>query len=831
MLKRHFRLDPRVRPVRYTLHFDLDLDAWTFSGTERLEFETADERREIVLHARDLELASVANCEATLEPEAEALVLRFAKPLAPGPHAIALAFTGLIRPDLKALYRSTNGDERYAITTLWPAESRRVFPCFDEPPFKARFALSLTVPTGTTAIANAQVISRDVADAGRTQWRFAETPPLSPYLLAFAVGPFEGTPETRTKAGVPVRVWVPRGLAKDALYARDAQRDAIDWLVTYTGIAYPYDKVEGVGVRDFPAGAMENPGAVTYRLELVAADPKTASTRALKDTVSVAAHELTHMWWGDLATLAWWDDLWLSESFATFVGTKAENAMHPEWRVWRDFVIGTAFGFRLDALATTHAIHDEAESAEDALQRVDAVTYQKGASVLRMFEAYLGEDAFRAGVRLYLERFAGASATATDFWKALSDASDQDVARVADAWIGTPGHPIVELSGTPRRLRLRQQRFFADPDMPASAQRWPIPLVLRTAGAAHRVVFDSEETTLELADPLVFPNAGAAGFYRFSLSSELRDALLPGAGALDPLERLAWVDNTWTLVQKGAIGVAEYVTLLRALAGERDRAVLMVIAEHLSWIATHALHSAARGAFSALVEALYRPVFERLGLEPGAADDDDDRELRSVAVRMLGAVGRADDIRRESARRIRMHLDGDRQTPDLIESFAEIAAVDGDVTLHGRYAARMREATATDPQDEQRFLGALGAFGNEAATRATLALIDSGAIRSQDIRAIYRAGLRNPEARERYWRDLRDRYATTIAPLEAMVRNGVLMNVSQLTSPALVGEADAFLASITETDSREVMARVRESLRLQSRAAARISRELAAALR
>ena len=827
-MRRHFRLDPRVRPLRYTLHFDLDLDAWTFRGSERLELEIPDERRELVLHAKDLVITSTPfSFDVAPEPDADALVLRFHDRLVPGKHVVELEFTGLIRPDLKALYRSVAGEERFAITTLWPAESRRLYPCFDEPPFKARFALSLTAPAWATAIANARVTEKTDAGRGRTRWRFAETPPLSPYLLAFAVGPFAGTPETRTAAGVPVRVWVPAGLERDAVYARDAQRDAIDWLETYTGIAYPYDKVEGVGVRDFPAGAMENPGAVTYRLELVTADPARASARALKSTVGVAAHELTHMWWGDLATLAWWDDLWLSESFATFVGNKCEDALHPEWRIWRDFTIGTARGFGLDALASTHAIHADAGSAEDALQRVDAVTYQKGAAVLRMLEAYLGDEAFRAGVRRYLERFAGGSATAHDFWDALGGASGQDVGRVAEAWITEPGHPVIELSrDASGRVAVRQRRFFSDPDAPASAQRWPVPLVLRTASGEHRALFDTEHDAIEVEPGYVFPNARATGFYRFTLSREMREPLLAHARDLDPLERLVWVDNDWTLVRAGALRIGDYLALLDAIAGEGDRTVLLQIAESLRWIDAHA--ATADPAVASVAERLFRPVLERLGWDPRDADDDDARELRGLAVYVLGDIARSADVRREAMRRIGAHLDGKRLPPDLVAPCAAVAAGDGDAALQARYAAHLREAAASDPQDERNFLDAIAAFRDERAARATLGLIESRGVRDQDLGRVYFQGMRNTAAREWFWTDLRERYAERVAPLEAMVRNGVLSSLTQLTPPALAKDADAFLAGVQESDSRESIERMRESLRLNSRSASRIASELAA---
>jgi len=451
--------------------------------------------------------------------------------------------------------------------------------------------------------------------------------------------------------------------------------------------------------------------------------------------------------------------------------------------------------------------------------------------VLRMIEAYLGEDVFRDGVRLYLKRFAGGSATANDFWRALDDASGQDVTRVARTWVDVPGHPIVELRpSSDGNVSLRQHRFFTDPDAARSDQRWPIPMVMRDAHGERRVLFDADETTIPVRGKWLFPNARAAGFYRFALAPGLRDALLANVGQLDPVERLLLVDNDWALFRAGVIVGAAYLTTLGAFTGEQDRAVLSVIAEQLQWLGAHAIGPAARDRFASLVSRLFKPTFLRLGWDARRGESEEDQELRSVAIRMLGDLADDADVRAEAHRRIGRHLDEDRQEPNLIEVLAAVAARDGDVALHARYLARLREAAQTDPQDEQNFRTGLASFDDGAAVAMTLASVDDGAIRDQDLADVYFTGMRNVAARERYWEHLRARYFTRIAPLEAMVRNSVLAAATQLTPPALAREADAFLASVAVGDSAEHVTRVREALRLASRAAQRMGRELEAVL-
>src|SRR5438128_5913038 len=404
--------------------------------------------------------------EVTYERESQTATLRFENEIGKGDRVLEITWNGEIREALRGLYRSTRPGERYAATQFEAADTRRAFPCFDEPEFKARFALELVHPAGLSAIGNMPIERSTTRPDGRQVTRFAETPKVSPYLVAFTVGPYESTEEARTPSGVPVRVWLPPGLAEQGVYARDAHVRSLSYLEKYTAISYPYTKVDAIGIPDFEAGAMENPGAITYRTRLLAADERNASIQTLKGVFSTAAHELTHMWWGDLVTMRWWTDLWLNESFASFVGEKATAALNPEWRYWRDFVADNTSAFNLDALASTHPISVEAKSAEEASQRFDAISYTKGAAVLRMIEGYLGEETFREGVRIYLRRHAEANASADDFWRALDEASGQDVTKIANAWIKESGHPLIDIRARDANggleLELSQTRYFSD---------------------------------------------------------------------------------------------------------------------------------------------------------------------------------------------------------------------------------------------------------------------------------------------------------------------------------------------------------------------------------
>ena len=422
---RDFRLSKTVQPRRYQISLDLDLENWTTVGREQIALFTAEPIREIVLHADELDIKSarinLANSlqSVTYQEESQTATLRFAEEIPPGSHSLEIEWDGRIREALRGLYRSTHGGARYAATQFEATDARRAFPCFDEPEFKARFALELTHEAGLAAIANGAVEQTEVIGPDRVCTTFTETPPISTYLVAFTVGPYESTEEARTPTGIPVRVWLPSGLGHQGVYARDAHVRSVEWLANYTGIPYPYGKLDGIGLADFEAGAMENPGAITYRTTLLAADPATAATGAYKRIYSVVSHELTHMWWGDLVTMAWWNDLWLNESFASHVGEKATDALNPKWGYRLDIVAQATAAFNLDQLLSTHPISMEVLNADQASERFDAITYQKGMAVLRMIESFIGEQAFQEGVHIYLTRHAESNATADDFWHAL----------------------------------------------------------------------------------------------------------------------------------------------------------------------------------------------------------------------------------------------------------------------------------------------------------------------------------------------------------------------------------------------------------------------------
>jgi puromycin-sensitive aminopeptidase len=847
--RRNFRLSKDVLPSRYELHFQLDFDTWSSIGVERIAVRLARPTREIVLHSLELDIQSVTiDGEPADRPqydtEAETVTLRFGREISAGEHILKLDWRGEIRESLRGLYRSLRGEERYAATQFEAADARRAFPCFDEPEFKARFKLELVHPSGNAAIANMPIESQDQISEHRTLTRFRETPKISSYLVAFTVGPYEFTPTATSPSGIPVRVCLPPGLAEQGTYARDAHVRAVEWLQEYTGLPYPYFKVDAIGIPDYEAGAMENPGAITYRTVYLAADSRTASIRMLKGTFSTVAHELTHMWWGDLVTMRWWTDLWLNESFAAFVGEKATATLNPEWRYWRDFVADNTNAFNLDALASTHPISYEAKSAEEASQRFDAISYTKGAAVLRMIEGYLGEDAFREGVRIYLRRHAEANASADDFWRALDEASGQDVTAIANAWIKEPGHPVVHIAAKQvdggLELELTQARYFSDPSAKTTGQVWPVPMVLKYGTAdglrEHRFVLRRQRDTLRLEGASwFFPNSGGRGFYRFAFASALEGDLVDqGIPHLSAEERLALLDDLWALVRHGKATLATFLRRVEMLGGEEDRAVLASIADALTWLANYAVRDATERPFARLVEDLFRPILDAIGWRPSDGEDADIREKRTRAIGMLGLYARADDVRAEAQRLVRAHLDGDeRLHPDVAGTVVAVAATIGDDRLWERYVARMQQAQATDAQEETRFRQGLVYFEDPGLARRTADAVFSPLIRVQDRGIMLGPMLQYRRNRPVAWQVLKEHWDADIANAEVapLLKQSMVNAVSQLAQRGLADEATSFLELKRTPDIAETVAQSLERLRVNTAAAERLADELENELR
>ncbi|HWP66381.1 MAG TPA: M1 family aminopeptidase [Candidatus Limnocylindria bacterium] len=765
-----FRLPPDVRPSTYDLHLAPDLASRTFRGSVRVGVRVGAPAREIVLHAAELtiERARILLAHAVLDvtveprPRDETIVLRAMQPIPAGEAVCEIAFSGRMNPHLRGFYGVESDGRAYAFTQCEAADARRIFPCFDEPAMKARFRLSVTVRDGDVALSNAPVAREERTGGSERVVYFAETPPLSTYLFALAVGPLEATPPRRV-GRTPVRVWHVPGKSHLAAFGVEAGAESLVRLEHYFGLPYPYAKLDLVAVPDFEAGAMENAGAVFFRETLLLLDPATVSIQERKRAAEVIAHELAHMWYGNLVTMAWWDDLWLNEAFATWMAYRVVHAWQPTWRMWESFEHDRASALALDALVSTHPIYAPVHSVAEATENFDVITYEKGAAVVRMIEHYLGPAVFQRGVRRYMRRHREGNAVAADLWRALAEESGQDVARVAQAWIAQPGFPLLTLRRAPggRRLRVRQERFFSDPRRRAAGRplRWPVPLVVKTPTGIVRALVTraSAEVPLGRTRPSwVYGNAAAGGFYRVAHDpADLAALLAHPAATLTAVERLALVGDQWALVRSGRASIESFLAVVDALGEEHDHDVLDGLAAALAVLDEQVTvpGSPLQKALRRWIAGRFGPAFRKLGWKAGPRETDAVRLRRAALLRIVGGIAEDAETMRTARTWLDRYLRNRRALePNLADAVVGLAARGGDLALYERYRAVIDRART--PQERRRFLLQLASFRAPAAVRRTLRDALTPAIPTQDVAFVFMRMFANPAAGEPAWRFL-----------------------------------------------------------------------------
>ena len=823
---RPHRLAADVQPVEVDVHVDVDpASGPAFSGQVRHRLRLGKRRRALELHADDLAVSG-AVVEAggrrvasriVRHPERETIELQLAEALPPGEATLTLAFRGKLRSDLRGLYAARAGERQYAFTQLEAADARRFFPCFDEPAMKARFRLSVTTSTRNTVLSNNPVEKVEPLGRGRKTVHFRRTPPLSTYLLALAVGELAASEPVHC-GETEIRVWHAPGKEKLTAFGLEAARETLARLEAYFDLPYPYEKLDLVAVPDFEAGAMENAGAVFFRETLLLVDPETATLSEKKRAAEVICHELAHMWYGDLVTMAWWDDLWLNEAFATWMAFHVVDAWKPEWKMWNDFQHHRAAALGLDALAETHPIYVEVRTPSEATQNFDLITYEKGASVVRMIERFLGAETFREGVRRYIRAHQEGNAVAADLWNALAEASGQDVEPVVRAWIEQPGFPLLRLRRAERDgrswLRFEQERFLSNPKGKREGALWPVPWVGRVAsGESTRTVRQlltrrRGEIELPVRGPrFVYGNAEEGGFYR-PLHDEAELAALSGAlDALAPIERMGLIGHQWAAARAGFAAVDGFLDLALSFGKERDPDVLVALRGPLELCARsagRALGPAAEAALRARVARAFHPAFAEAGWESAPHERDDDRLRRAALLALVGEVGEAQEVLAAARERGLRFLDERRSLePNLADAVVSLAARSGDEALFERYLAASREATT--PQDQRRFLLGLGAFCEPKLVERALELTLTDAVGTQDVALLLMRLIGNRAANETAWAFWKKRFPRLRRRMPPMLVTRPIEALPALGTRAYRKDvADFFRANPVATGARAV---------------------------
>ncbi len=807
------RLARSVIPLHYELTLAPDLRAFTFEGTETVTIEVHEATMGIVCNAAELQIhrATLRSGDVTLvgsvdlDEARERATIRLEGVAEPGRWELELAFTGTLNDKLAGFYRSTftdaDGREQVIATTQFEStDARRAFPCWDEPDFKASFGVTLVVDDGLTALSNGTQIREVPMGDGRRAVTFADTMVMSTYLVAFVVGPLELT-EPVDVDGTPLRVAYVPGKGHLAGFALEAGAHSLRFFTEYFGIPYPSDKLDLIALPDFAFGAMENLGCVTFRETALLVDPTTASRVEHERVADVVAHEIAHMWFGDLVTMKWWNGIWLNEAFATFMELLAVDAFRPEWERWVSFSTGRAAAMNTDGMQSTRPVEFPVAAPEEAEGMFDVLTYQKGASVVRMLEQYLGAETFREGIRLYMRKHAYGNTETTDLWDAIEEASGEPVRSTMDSWIFQGGYPVVTVDGGEGgAIELAQRRFRYLPTPDDADARWQVPVILRASVdgsvATRKLLLSEGSATIDFGPSKVdwlVVNAGGSGFYRTRYAPDLLRRLTADlrAAQLSPVERYNLVSDTWAAVWAGLAPVDDFVDLARLFGDEEDPTVWSAVVAPFS-LMERALPADRREGLQDFVRRLAGPAFARLGWTASPGEGEKLPTLRALLLGTLGTVGADPDIRWRAGELHAVYLsDRSAVDADLAPALVAIAAHTGGEAEYQQFLDRYRNPAT--PQEEVRYLMALASFGHEGLLHRTLDMAATE-VRTQNAPFVINAALANREHGDKAWAWLKERWGSLLEKFPDNSHARMIESISTLPAE-LAGDVRAFLSA------------------------------------
>ncbi|NIO11473.1 MAG: M1 family peptidase [Deltaproteobacteria bacterium] len=671
---------------------------------------------------------------------------------------------------MRGFYRSEYvvGDEKriMATTQFEATDARRAFPCWDEPAIKATFEATLEVPEDRVAISNMPIVESKTAPGGIKAVRFAESPIMSTYLLAFIVGEFDHV-EQKTKEGVVVRVYTPLGKKDQGRFALDVASRTLSFFDDYFGIPYPLPKMDLIAIADFAAGAMENWGAVTYRETAILVDPDQSSEATRQRVAVVIAHELAHQWFGNLVTMEWWTHLWLNEGFASWIEYLAVDKLFPEWQMWTQFVYSDlSRALDLDGLENTHPIEVEVKDPNEISEIFDAISYSKGSSVIRMLAGYLGEETFRRGLHDYLKRHQYNNATTEDLWRALGEASGKPVKEIMDTWTKQGGYPVLSVEEKSGSLLLNQARFFLSgiPRKEKDTTQWQIPVGVAGADLAIEAstLLGTPSGQVKLTEQKkgwLKVNNGQTGYYRVKYSPGLMSGLSHAVESMElsPEDRLGLENDAFALARAGLLSTEHALDLAVAYKNETDYTVWADLSAGLDELDALLWGDACYENFEAFARHLYEGLAGRIGWDKKSGESHLTTLLRSLVISVLGGYGDTKTIDEAKKRFHDLQRNPKTLPPDLRFPVYRLYVGNGD---KGAYEAVLDLFRKADLHEERlRCLRALGYSQDKDLLQRTLELSLSSEVRAQDTPLLVGSVAANGLGRDLAWEFLKGQWA------------------------------------------------------------------------
>jgi aminopeptidase N len=775
------RLPKNVVPVSYSISVEPDATAMTINGQESIVLEVRAVTNTIQFNSlnetlRDVRLDGKPALKVVSDDESQLTTVSLRSAAAVGTHRLSFSYSGKIETEPHGLfvqpYSSPNGEQRVLLSTQMEAtDARRLFPCWDEPAFRAKFRMSATLPADWAVVSNMPIVKR-VAAGKLATTTFGTTPRMPSYLMELTAGEIAAI--SAKKDGVNFGVWAVKGLESNGAIALVDVQTILSDYNDYFGYKYPLPKLDSIAIPGGFTGAMENWGAITYNDQLLLLS-SSSSIKDRQQAYSVQAHEMAHQWNGDLVTMAWWDDIWLNESFASWMAAKETDRRHPDWKWWEGQDADKEDAMGADARATSHSIQQHVTNELQATNSFDPqITYSKGQAILRMFEAYLGPDVFRDGIRRYMQEFAFSNATTHNLWDALSAAGNQDIGAIVAGWTEQPGFPLVSVAAScdaagARTIALSQKRFLLQGKENEHAA-WKIPLQIRlgvdTASRAVLLTQDQKSAPAGRCEEPLSVNAGALGFYRTHYDSATLATDTKNFGRLPDSDRIALLDDQWALVRSGVDALPTFLALAGSMGADLDTRAWRVIAGAMASIEYDERGSGGHDAFAAYARTVLRPPFEKLGWTAQPDETPDVQELRQSLIRQLGNLGDQGIIEEARKRFAAFLQDHNSLPPDYQDSVLTIVARSADAATFEQLHSLA--STAKDETEFRRYYSALMAVRDPALAKQAAQIALSPQIPPQaDALRFQLIARLSGEHQELSWQVFRDNNEALLKPFAA----------------------------------------------------------------
>jgi aminopeptidase N len=730
------QLPKLVVPESYAITLAPDPKTLQFRGSETIDIDVRKPTRTIVLNALNLDIpeAKLADiglaATVKIDNQKQTATFTFPKVIATGKHKLALSFKGKAGSQAEGLYyvnyQSDQGKKLLFGTQMEATDARRMFPNWDEPAFRARFALTVKVPNNFMAVSNMPIAEEKAIGNGLKQVAFQQTPSMASYLVVLVAGELAAIEDE--VAGVKIRVVTTEGKQETGRYALNSLKKILPYYNDYFGQKFPLPKLDMIAIPGGFGGAMENWGGITYNETALLFDPASSSQQTKELVFVVVAHEVAHQWFGDLVTMAWWDNLWLNEGFASWMEAKATDHFNPTWNTWLRSDASKQFAMDSDARSTTHPIQQPVRDPAEAASAFDEITYQKGGAVIRMFETYLGEEKFRAGIRSYMAAHQYGSTTTADLWDALQQASGVDVSALAAGWTEQPGFPVVRVDATcsagKSSMKLSQERFTID-DPNADPLLWQIPLTYTTAveGTAQTYLLKGKSTSLDAGscDLPVKLNAGNIGYYRVHYSAALQQQLKDQFSLFPLTDRLNLLSDSWALVKAGHSSTRDYLNLAEGVREQTDLAVWSQVLGVLSSIGDLQNGQPGRSAFQSYGRDFLGYLYTNLGWEAKPGEPETTALLRSNMLTLLGDF-RDPSVIAEARLRFAAYLKAPKSlTPNLRPTVFHIVGRYSDQATYDQLHGLALKTQSTE--EKRLFYGAMTDALDPALAKQTLEIV------------------------------------------------------------------------------------------------------------